>query len=371
MKGKIFFIGSYADSLINFRLQFMLEFVTRGYQVVALAPFDQKIAKQLNLLNIDFIPINIQRNGINPINDIKLFLDLKKIFSYEKPDVVFSYTIKPVVYASLAARSAKIKKSFSLMTGTGYVFSNQTLKSKLIGFIAKSLLKAALNTNTKVFFQNSDNLSFFIKNKLIGLDKSVIVVNGSGVDCNKFSPSPYPHELSFLMIGRLLSYKGVREYVQASRLLRKKYPYVHFRLVGWLDTNPESIKQEELDYWIKNGDIDYLGKLSDVRGSIENSSVYVLPSWNEGMPRTVLEAMAMARPIITTDTPGCKETVIPHHNGFLIPGRNVEALYEAMEYFILHPNKIKVMGEASRKIAVDKFDVHKINKDMLSGMEIT
>jgi len=370
MKEKIFFVASYADSLINFRLQLMQEFLAKGYEVVALAPYDKVVKQSLENLNIRFIAIPLQRNGTNPINDIKLFFTLKKLFQTEKPNIVFAYTIKPVVYASLAAHSAGISQIYSLMTGTGYAFLNHSVKSKLIGLIARKLLKAALNKNTKIFFQNPDNLTFFIKENLIDTNQPVAVVNGSGVDCTFFYPAPHPEHLSFLMIARLLYYKGVREYVNAAQRLKIHYPDVRFCLVGWLDTNPESINQSELDDWIKNGDIEYLGKLSDVRNSIADASVYVLPSWNEGMPRTVLEAMAMARPIITTDTPGCKETVIPHHNGLLVPGKDVEALYKAMEYFILSPEKVSAMGAASRNIAQEKYDVNKVNNNMLVEMQI-
>lgn len=370
MKRKVFVVGSYADSLLNFRLQLMQAFLAKGFEVVALAPYDETVKQALEKHHIRFIDIPLKRNGTNPIQDLKLLFTLKKIFRKEKPDIVFSYTIKPVVYASLAARSVGISGIFAMMTGTGYVFENHTLKGRAIGLIAKKLLRSALSCNTKIFFQNPDNLTFFMQEKLINRDKPVTVINGSGVDCTTFYPAAYPKKVSFLMISRLLYYKGVNQYVNAAKMLRKKYPDSRFRLVGWIDTNPESISQNELDDWIKNGDIEFLGKLSDVRNSIADSSVYVLPSWNEGMPRTVLEAMAMARPIITTDSPGCKETVIPHHNGFLVPPKNVEELYKAMEFFILFPEKVSTMGEASRKIASEKYDVHKVNNSILAGMEI-
>ncbi len=368
MQKKIIFVASYADSLINFRLQLMQAFLAKGYEVVALAPHDEQVKQTLSRLHIRFIAIPLTRNGTNPLNDLKLFLALKKIFQLEKPDMVFAYTIKPVVYASLAGKRAKIPKIYALMTGTGYVFSNSNLKSRVIGLIGRSLLKLALHQTTRVFFQNPDNLSFFIQEKLLAYTKPTTVVNGSGVDCDTFSPAALPMQFSFLMIARLLASKGVHEYVTAARELRKRYPHVKFRLVGWIDTNPESITQQELDEWIKNGDIEYLGKLSDVRASIADTSVYVLPSWNEGMPRTVLEAMAMGRPIITTNTPGCKETVVPYHNGLLVPVKQVDELVKAMEYFILAPEKIAAMGEASRQIAVEKYDVNKVNHNMLEAM---
>lgn len=370
MKKKIFFVASFADSLINFRLQLMQSFVTNGYEVVALAPQDWEVSKYLNTHSIRFLPIPLERNGTNPIADLKLFFALKKIMQVESPDILFSYAMKPVIYASLAANNRRVSQIYSLLTGTGYAFSNVNLKGKLIGWIVRRLLKKALSVNTKVFFQNPDNLNLFRKEKILSKKTATAVVNGSGVDCNYFSPVQYPKEVHFLMIARLLRSKGVNEYVEAAKRIKKRFPNIKFFLVGWIDTNPESISQKELDTWIEEGHIEFLGKLNDVRDSIKNSSVYVLPSWYEGTPRTVLEAMAMARPIITTDAPGCRETVIPNYNGFLVPTHNVEKLCHAMEYFLLNPEKISVMGEASRKIAVEKYDVDKVNRHMMEEMAV-
>lgn len=369
MKNKIVFIASYPQSLLNFRLALMLEFITKGYEVIAMAPEDKSVADKLALQQIKYIPIPLERNGLNPFADFKLITQISKIFKNEKPEAIFAYTIKPVIYGSIAAKLAGISKIYSLITGTGYVFLGTNLKSRIVGFIAQSLFRFALSFNTLVFFQNSDNLHFFRKKKLISKQKPAVVINGSGVNCTEFMPTQHPEQIAFLMIARLLYDKGIREYIEAAKLIKKRYPTVKFKLVGWIDTNPNSVTQNELNQWINDGSIEFLGKLSDVRPAITESSVYVLPSYHEGTPRTVLEAMAMGRPIITTDAPGCKETVVSNENGFLIGVKNIQELYQAMEYFILNPEMISTMGQKSRELAISKYEIKKVNQSILQAMD--
>jgi len=191
------------------------------------------------------------------------------------------------------------------------------------------------------------------------------------VDTEYYKPEPFAENLSFLLIARLLKDKGIREYAESATIIKQKYPKISFRLVGWIEDNPASISKKELDLWVKQGIIEYLGKLSDVRPAIAESSVYVLPSYREGTPRTVLEAMAMGRPIITTDAPGCRETVQHGKNGFLVPVKNAPALVNAMEQFIRQPELTEQMGKASRQIAIEKYDVHKVNAVILKTMGLT
>lgn len=367
---KIIFIASFPESLINFRLHLIKEFIIRNYSVVALAPEDDKVAKKLREFGVRYIPIQLERNGCNPFHDLLLIKQLVHTLSQEKPNIVFSYTIKPVIYGTLAARLSSVPTIFAMLEGTGYAFTNDTFRSRIIGKIARSLLKFTLRFNNKLFFLNKDNVSTFINHKLINTKQAVAIINGAGVDISHFNLVPLPDKLSFLMIARLLYDKGVCEYVAAARIIKNKYPHVVFKLVGWIDTNPQSVSQEMLDEWIESGTIEFFGKTSYVRKIITDSSVYVLPSYAEGTPRTVLEAMAMGRPIITTDVPGCRETVIDSENGFLVQVRNVEALSHAMEYFIKHSEEIKKMGAVSRRIAEEKYDVNKVNECILKEMEI-
>ncbi len=371
MSRQFVIIASYPESLINFRLHLIKEFLAKGFEVTAVAPVDEKVMNTLAAIGVKYFPVKMQRNGKNPLQDMALLAKLFFFLKKAKPEVIFSYTIKPVIYGTLAAKLAKVPNIYAMLTGTGYVFSKTNLKSHIIGFIARSLFQFTLRFNKKLFFQNKDNLRSFRDEKLISSRQPVAIINGSGVDISYFQPMSLPESISFLMIARLLVDKGVREYVEAARIIKKTYPHVVFKLAGWIDTNPNSISEKELSDWVNTGVIEYLGKISDVRTQLEKSSVYVLPSYGEGTPRTVLEAMAMGRPIITTDVPGCRETVIDKKNGFLVPVCDAEALSDAMKYFIANPQAIQTMGEMSREIAVEKYDVNKVNQCILQEMGIS
>jgi glycosyltransferase involved in cell wall biosynthesis len=199
-----------------------------------------------------------------------------------------------------------------------------------------------------------------------------VLTNGSGVDLEFFTPKQCPSQISFLLMARLIREKGIYEYAEAAQIIKEKYPEINFSLVGYIDEkSPSAVSRQDLQQWIESGTIDFKGFLTDVRPAIENSTIYVLPSYYpEGTPRSVLEAMAMGRPIITTDSPGCRETVEHGVNGFLIPKCDVPALVTAIEFYIENPAEINRMGMASRRIAEEKYDVHKVNAVILKAMEL-
>ncbi len=366
---KILVVGGVARSLVNFRGALLRRLVLSGHDVIAAsAPGSDDVTSELGAMQVRFYPIPLLRARISPLADVKAFISLLFLIRREKPDFIFAYTAKPVVYSGFAALLRRRIKIYSLISGLGYSFGNGSFNQIIIGNIVKRLYRFSLLNSAGIFFQNTDDRDEFYRYDLLRKNCPVTVINGSGVDLQKFTVTPLPGGVSFLLIARLLIDKGIREYVAAARVLRKRYPHVNFRLAGYLDVNPSSISSGELQGWQVEGVIEYLGELSDVRPALDAAMVYVLPSYREGTPRTVLEAMAMGRPVITSDAPGCRETVVPGENGFLVPVRSVEALVAAMERFIHEPELAVAMGKASRRIARDKYDVHKVNAVIIQAM---
>lgn len=366
---RVLVLGSFAESLVNFRGALLRDFVSLGHKVYACAPNASKeIQDKLSQLGVEYRDVYLSRTGVNPVDDVRTFLSFYNLMRRTKPDIFLGYTIKPVVYGSLAARLTGVSGIFSIITGLGYAFSCRNLRQRFVGAMVRVLYKISLNCNKKIYFQNPDDCNYFNQLRLLRREDQAVLINGSGVNVSDFKITPVPTDVSFLLIARLLKDKGIYEYVEAARIVKAKYPEIVFRLVGWIDENPDSIKKSDLNSWIVDGIIDYLGKLDDVRPALTASSVYVLPSYREGTPRTVLEAMAMGRPIVTTDAPGCRETVKEGENGFLVPLKDVNALACAMERFILQPELIEKMGRRSREIAIEKYDVHKVNAVIMKTM---
>lgn len=366
-------IASYPDSLIKFRGSLIEVIKMKDLQVHVAVPdiaSNNDLKKELEARNIVVHHIPLRRTGMNPLADMVTLLYLFKLMRRIKPAYVIGYTIKPVIYGSLAAWLAKVPKRFALITGLGYAFQGEdnTGKRGLIRQLVQRLYALALGTTHKVFFQNPDDQALFRQLNILKPSTPSFVVNGSGVNISEYEPAPLPAQPCFLLIARLLGDKGVREYAQAAKQIKNTHPEVNFDLVGWIDENPDAIQQQELDSWVQEGTLNYLGKLADVRPAIAACSVYVLPSYREGTPRTVLEAMAMGRAIITTDAPGCRETVVHEENGYLVPVKSVDALVAAMEAFINKPELVDTMGKKSREMAEEKYDVNKVNAVMLKEM---
>lgn len=376
---KFLIVSSYLPSVLNFRGKLLESIHQQGFEIHIIAPDLASFpAGHEKLLDLGYCvhEVPMQRTGTNPASDLKTLLSMYALIKKIKPDYVLSYTIKPVIYGTLAAWLAKVPHRYALVTGLGYAFQNVETHSKRSIFqkLVHGLYQQALSCSHKAFFQNPDDLKLFQDLNLLKSQIPSVVVNGSGVNVTDFNILPLPTneqqqaKISFLLIARLLIDKGVREYAQAAEIIKQKHPNVEFNLVGWIDENPAAITQQELDQWVAKKIVKYWGKLTDVRPAIAESSVYVLPSYREGTPRTVLEAMAMGRAIITTDAPGCRETVVDGDNGFLVEVKSVESLVEAMQKFINQPELIEKMGNRSREITLHKYDVHQVNTHMMQEM---
>ena len=363
---KVLILGSYAPSLINFRGPLIGAMIQRGHSVVAAAPdIDGDTARALRDLGADRREVPLRNVSLNPFALIHSIRAMRELLREVRPDVVMAYTIKPVIVAALARKAAPVDTVVSLITGAGYaLIGGREIRRVLSRGAATFLYRLALKRSDIIIFQNRDDERLFRQLRLVPAGCVTHVVNGSGVDLAHFAVAPLPNRTAFLMIARLLKDKGIREFAAAAKRLKAAHPDVQVMLVGDLDPSPDSLTRSELDELTRFG-VDYRGHLADVRPAISECSVYVLPSYREGTPRSVLEAMAMGRAIITTDAPGCRETVSDGDNGFLVPPRDADSLFAAMMRFVTHPGLAQRMGRASRKRAEAKYDVHGVNEKLL------
>ena len=368
---KILIIAGLADSLVNFRGQLIQSMQAKGYEVHVAAPdicHSEAAVQTLRTWGARVHQVKMDRTGKSPVADLQALWVLWQLMRQVRPAVVLCYTIKPVIFGTIAVWLAGVPKRVALITGLGFAFQRE--RTAMLWMVQK-LYAFALRRAELVFFQNPDDLALFNERKILRHDARICVVNGSGVDVTYFAPLELPiEETCYLLIARLLGAKGIREYAQAAQRVKQHYPHARFALVGWIDNNPDAITQSELDQWVSAGTLEYWGRMSDVRPAIQKASVYVLPSYREGTPRSVLEAMSMGRAVITTDAPGCRETVTNGDNGYLVPVKSVTALAEAMLKFLDAPEQVEKMGHRSRNIAIEKYDVHKVNANMMKEMGI-
>jgi glycosyltransferase involved in cell wall biosynthesis len=367
---KIAIIANDTFTLVKFRMDMLKSFLDKGHQIVVLVPDHEYFDELKALSNVRCIELCYNRTGTNPISDLHLLKLYSKKLKEEKPDVVFSYNLKPVIYGIYAAYKAGINYLFAMIPGAGFVFSGETTKARLIRMVIRGIYRKSLSYCNKVFFQNPDDLREFVEKKLISREKCVQVY-GSGINLEQFQPVPFPGKLVFLFCARLLKVKGILEYCAAAQSIRRKYPQIEFHVVGGYDENPTCIAKDELEQYISCGDILYHGKVNDVRPYIKMASVFVLPSYHrEGVPHAALEAMAMGRPVLTTNAIGCRETVKDGINGFMVPPKDTDALEQKMLWFIENSERIGPMGAESRRYCAEKFDVKRVNHIILNTMSL-
>ncbi|KZW98822.1 glycosyl transferase family 1 [Pseudoalteromonas luteoviolacea] len=364
-KKKVFVIGALPRSLVVFRGELIAKLASQ-YEVICMAnSATSEEIQAINSLGAQYIDFPVKRNGLNPLEDLRTLFFLIKTFRAHNPDIVLAYTIKPVVWGGIAAIFNRGVQFNALITGLGFAFQRGGFKRNLLTKGVKALYRLALKNAHSTTFQNPDNRDLFVSNKLVRQHKCHLV-NGSGVDLSYYEGAPLPTDNRFLLVARLLGEKGVREYVEAAKIVKKQFPDAIFDIVGPADPSPDGIDIFEVEQWHNAGIINYHGETSDVRPYYEACSVYVLPSYHEGLPRSVLEAMAIGRPILTTEVPGCKETVVNGENGWLVEKASVEQLADKMIWFIEHQEQWPEMARKSRRYAVDKFDVHKVNADIMT-----
>lgn len=358
---RILINASLAPSLYNFRGPMIREMVARGFEVHASAPdISASDRDRIRALGATPHALPLQRSGLGVGGDLRYFQALRRLIDQVRPNRVLNYTIKPNIWGSLAARSRGVP-AVSMITGLGFVFAPaQGLKQRLVKTLARRLYGFALRRNPAILFQNPDDVADFTAAGLLRDRRRVRMIAGSGIDLVHYSPAPLPDQAVFLMIARYLRAKGIAEYGMACALVRQACPEARCLLVGMPDDGPDGVSEAEVRR-LCGGAIEILGQYDDVRRAIAMASVYVLPSYREGTPRSSLEAMAMGRPLITTDVPGCRETVRAGRNGILVPVRNAEALAQAMISLARDPARRAAMGAQSIEIARDHFAVDKVN----------
>lgn len=366
---RIVIIAGNARSLISNRGDLVRELKRLGHEVVALVPeFD--VLPEVENLGVPYELIHLDRRHMNVLKDWQSCNELRQKLARLKPDAVFAYGIKPILYGTLAARLALVPRVVSMITGLGYLFTASTPKARIGRIIAQTLYTMALPLNNIVFFQNPDDRNAISRLAGIPLCRKTVIVAGSGINLEHFTPAPLPEaSLRFLMIARLLCDKGVIEFCEAAMQLHEVYPQVEFEVLGPYDPSlPNSIPVEQMECCRDIGAVKFLPPTKDVRPFITNCSILVLPSYREGTPRSVLEAMAMGRGIITSDAPGCRETVEHEYNGLLVKPADVRTLCDAMRRVIEDPSMICTLGERSLEVARKKYDVNRVNDVLVENI---
>lgn len=373
MPKRFVIVCSFAPSLVNFRGPLLEQIRANGHDVLALAPdFEPDTRAWCHERGIKTGDITLDNQSLNPLHDMASLWQIYRQIKRFRADVVMGYTHKPALYTALAGRLAGTPHTTLMITGLGFGFEADTPKKRVVNKIVSTLFWLACRASHHAIFHNSDNLDFFRAKGIIGKRTPTTVVGGSGVDLSLYPRHPTTDStassLTFLLVARIVVYKGILEYAQAASQLRKRYPRARFLLAGYLDKSPAAYKAEEWAFIDAN--VTYLGKSSDVSSLLRETDVYVLPSYGEGLPRTVLEAMASGRAIITTDAPGCRQCVEEGRNGFLVKSKDPIDLEKAMERFLSGQADWRAMGEASFDRVRSVFEVGKVNADMIRALDL-
>lgn len=365
---KLILVSPKNRTVHNFRGELVKDVVASGYEVVVTGPNREDVDK-IEELGARFVEIPLEKSGLSVKSDLSYLWQLRKLFRRERPEIVFGYTIKPVVYGTIAAKLAGVHWVAAMVTGVGYAFIADGAKARFVRMIVSTLYRIAFAAADVVIFQNPDDEKEFTDRGLVRRLKTRLV-NGSGVNMEKFQPADFPEQLTFFMLARILRSKGVREYLSAAKIVKQRHPQVRFMLLGAIENQPDSMTYEDIEPYVEDGTVEYFGETPDVESFYRQSSVFVLPSYREGTPRTVLEAMAMGRPIITSDAPGCRQTVFDGRNGYLVPVGDAAELENKMCSFVENPGAVASMGAESHAVCKERFDVKEVNPNMLKHLGI-
>jgi len=354
---RVAIIGSQAFALLNFRSSLISALVGRGHEVLALAPdLEGEYGERIRHLGARPISLALERRSTNPAADLALFAQLLSTLLREKPDAVLAYTAKPIIYGMPAARLAGIRDRFALVEGLGLPLSRGAEGAPLsLAGLVRFLYRIAIGAAARCFFLNENDLGDFVSWKIVRPERATLL-GATGLNLDEWPVSePVMDPVTFIFVGRMLRQKGVEEFIAAARTVKLQHPGARFLLVGGFDTGHDAIAPGAVERWVAEGVVEWTGHVP-VRPWLDQSSVFVLPSYREGFPRSTQEAMAVGRAVITTDVPGCRDTVIDGRNGILVEPRDSRALAEAMRAFIDKPDLIAQMGRESRAISERLFD---------------
>ena len=355
-----------AWNLVHFRAGLIRALTNEGFEVIAAAPADRAVDSAIARLVSRWIRIPMDRSGLNPLTDLGLLGSFVGLLRRERAAAFLGFTVKPNIYGCLAARLAGVP-AIANVSGLGTAFLSRPMLRRLV----ERLYRLAFARAAVVFFQNSDDLDLFVARKLVRSSQARLLP-GSGIDISRYAVAPLPDgTITFLLIGRLIGDKGVREFVEAARKVCSAHPEVRFQLLGPIDEgNRTAISKREVDAWIDEGIVEYLGQTQDVRPFIERATVIVLPSYREGLPRTLLEGAAMGRPLLATDVPGCRQIVRNEVNGLLCQVRDSDSLASAMHAMIAMPRSaLEEMGRAGRALIETSFAESEVIRRYLDAIE--
>ena len=393
---KVLVLTADANTLVYHRGDLIRDFAAHGCEVVTAAAEDYPhVSEFVASLGGRHRAIRMARSKIHPLKDLVTMWDMWRLFRSEKPDALFAYTIKSVVYGCVIARLAGIRRVYALLPGLGFTFVKPvTWKQKIVSAISEALHRFALKRADVIFMQNQDDVKLFTDMRMLPAEVPVHVTAGSGVNMDEFAHAPLEeHEnitagrIRFVLVSRLLISKGVRVFAEAARRIKELHPHAEFHLVGPFDPNPNRVDESEVHEWVAEGTLVHHGMVKDVAALLKKMHVFVLPTWyREGVPHATLEALATGRPVITTNSVGARECVkltaegeaqrqngemlMQGENGFLCQPQNVAAVECAMEWFIHHPAQIAVQGRSSRQLAAEVFDVRLVNDIIIRAMRL-